>query len=289
MGLAISTAYPPADSGGQFKVVFVRHGLSQNNVMGQVGTIGYGVSGCSLVKLPHHCDAPLTLPGRHQATSVGELLGQQSAALDLYHRQIFCSDMARAIGTAGYMTIGWRRESPQSPQMVVPLPFFAEMSSSGNCVVRHQDEHLQEAWGCTVDYCQWEDDTWKHSQRCAGDFGKSVRQWHAEVLPWLHTRVHSHTGGKVPVVVCHGRYIRHMLGMWGRLANTQPVLATYDLGARRFVDFEVLQPRRQQCAAKGGELLAKSDRKRLDPVAGELLDDVPSVAYHVYPATPHKL
>lgn len=270
-------------------MLFVRHGLSQNNVMGQVGTVGYGVSGCSLVKLPRHCDAPLTLPGRHQATSVGELLGEQAAALDLYQRQIFCSDMARAIGTAGYMTIGWRHESPQSPKTVVPLPFFAEMSSSGNCVVRHQDEHLEQAWGCTVDYSSWEDATWKQSHRCAGNFGKSVRQLHTEVLPWLHTRVHSHAGGKVPVVVCHGRYIRHLLGMWGRLANTQPVLATYDLGARRFVDFEVMQPKRQPCAAKGEDLLCKRDRKRLDTVTRELLDAVPSVAYHVYSATPHKL
>ena len=289
MGSVSSAATTQPTPWQPFKILFVRHGLSQNNVMKLISKTGYTWSGCRIVSLPHHCDAPLTLAGRHQATKIGELLSEYSSKLDLYDRQIFCSDMARAIGTAGYMTIGWRRGSTQSPRSVIPLPFFAEMSASGNCTNQCTEEHLRDAWHCNVDPASWDDDTWKRSHECAGDFKTSAEQWHADVIPWLHTRVHSHATGKVPVVVCHGRYIRQLLGMWSRLVNTQPVLATYDCTQRKFVDFEVLQPTRRQCVAKGSELLAKMDRKKLDPVVCDTLDALPAVHYHVYPPTVIKL
>ena len=271
-----------------FSILFVRHGLSQNNLMKQIGSTGYTLDGCRLVKLPHHCNAPLTMPGREQALAVGELLGNQANERKLYTGAIFTSDMNRAIQTAGCLSLGWRRAQPHGPRSVRVLPFFSEMGGH-NCIVRRQEvqEYLQ-SWGCDLDYGGFPTKQWASSQELSGDFDRSARQFRRHVLPWLRERVASNgQPAAVPVVVCHGRYIRYLLGMWSRLDNTQPVLAVYDAETDSFTGYQVLAPNFEMRQTPTNQALTRHDKQWLPSGSHRLLERSTPVHYKVYrPDTP---
>lgn len=230
--------YTPKATNQEMQILFVRHGLSTNNFFRSISLCGFAADGCRVRKLEHHCNAPLTLPGKDQAIAIGEILGELNQKLELYTRQVFTSDMARAVQTAAHIVVGWRKSSPIAPSIVAPLPFLSEMGSD-NCITRQQETHdFLNTWGCKLDYGTFSDDVWALSQKHSGNFGKSREHLQKRVLPWLRARLNTTSSpSATPVVVCHGRYLRHLLGTkWRRFENTQPVVATYDFNTGKFKD-----------------------------------------------------
>lgn len=246
-------------SSDQLNMIFVRHGLSYNNYL-KATSLMMCLQRCPFgwTFYEKHCDAPLTLPGRKQARSVGKILARER---NLYRGAVFCSQMERTVETAMELNAGAREVDSSFGNSVVPVPFFQEVSRN-LCVSTPTEQRFRSHANRTrtklVDRFRAPD--WIKSKESSG-FYQVNPLFESHTLPLLKRMV----GNKTAVVVGHGQHIRRMLNLGDRLKNSEGVRVTYNLSSQKVERIERVDWSPRMEHTPRSEVLARdSSRERIE-------------------------
>lgn len=264
-------------------MIIVRHGMSYNNYMKQTSCLGFHRSASHIgwTMYKRHCDAPLTLPGRHQARTIGNVLASDVSGI--YRKAIFSSQMERAIETALELNAGLRKVDKTYKNTIVPVPFFQEVTAN-LCISQPSEQRFKVHTDRTRTRVKNSFDAtiWKKSTDSSG-FDSLQSNFKKITLPWIKRQV----GHKWAVLVGHGKHIRMMLNLICKISNAEPIFVMYNLKTMQFEYIWQMPMHVENVIISHNEVLALDDKAEVCNLYSDVCTDV-EYQYPIFKPKPSK-